>query len=180
MRWTVHGRRLLYESEWVNLWIEAVELPDGRRLDHHVLRMPRRSVTVVVMSEDRESVLLLWRHRFITDTWGWEVPAGWTDGDESLENAARREVEEETGWTPTSLTRLTSYYAMPGLADHHFTVFCADGARELGVGPDGAETSRVEWIPIANLRKLINEGHLTDGPSLMALSFALAFPAQEQ
>ena len=179
MRWTVHGRRVLYESEWVNLWIEDVELPDGRRLDHHVLRMPRRSVTVVVTSEDRESVLLLWRHRFITDTWGWEVPAGWTDGDESLENAARREVEEETGWTPTSLTRLASYYALPGLSDHHFTIFHANGARDLGVPPDGAETSRVEWVPITNLRKLIHEGQLSDGPSLMALSFALAFPAQE-
>jgi hypothetical protein len=31
--------------------------------------------SIVVMDED-DRVLLLWRHRFITDTWGWEVPAG--------------------------------------------------------------------------------------------------------
>jgi len=59
MRWTVHGRRALYESDWVNLWLEDVELPDGQRLEHHVLRMPRRSVTVVVLDEDGERVLLL-------------------------------------------------------------------------------------------------------------------------
>jgi 8-oxo-dGTP pyrophosphatase MutT (NUDIX family) len=183
MRWTVHGRRELYESEWVNLWLEDVELPDGQRLQHHVLRMPRRSVTVVVLDEDGERVLLLWRHRFITDTWGWEVPAGWTEGDEALEETARREVEEETGWTPLSLTQLTTYYALPGLADLHFTMFRADGARYLGAPSDGSEASRVEWVPIANLQKLVDEGHITDGPSLMALSFTLAFVAprdQEQ
>ncbi len=175
MRWTVHGRRALYESDWVNLWLEDVELPDGQRLQHHVLRMPRRSVTVVVLDEDGERVLLLWRHRFITDTWGWEVPAGWSEGDEAPEETARREVEEETGWTPLSLTQLTTYYALPGLADLHFTMFRADGARHLGAPSDGSEASRVEWVPVANLRKLVDEGHITDGPSLMALSFALAF-----
>jgi hypothetical protein len=67
-----------------------VELPDGQRLEHHVLRMPRRSVTVVVLDEEGDRVLLLWRHRFITDTWGWEVPAGWTEGDEAQEETATR------------------------------------------------------------------------------------------
>jgi 8-oxo-dGTP pyrophosphatase MutT (NUDIX family) len=176
MRWTVHGRHALYESDWVNLWLEDVELPNGQRLQHHVLRMPRRSVTVVVLDEDGEHVLLLWRHRFITDTWGWEVPAGWTEGDEAPEEAARREVEEETGWTPSSLTQLTTYYAIPGLADLHFTMFRSDGARRLGAPRDSSEASRVEWIPIADLRKLVDEGHITDGPSLTALSYALAFP----
>ena len=99
MKWTVHGRRTLYESDWVNLSLEDVELAEGRRLEHHVIRMPRQSVAVVVR-DDADRVLLLWRHRFITDTWGWEIPAGWVDPGETAEEAARREVEEETGWHP--------------------------------------------------------------------------------
>lgn len=99
MKWTVHGRRTLYESDWVNLSLEDVELGDGRRLEHHVIRMPRQSVAVVVR-DDAGRVLLLWRHRFITDTWGWEIPAGWADPGETAEEAARREVEEETAGVP--------------------------------------------------------------------------------
>ena len=52
MKWTVHGRRTVYESEWVNVTLEDVELPGGRRLEHHVLRMPRQSVAVVVFDQD--------------------------------------------------------------------------------------------------------------------------------
>jgi hypothetical protein len=62
MKWTVHGRRTLYESEWVNLTLEDVQVAEGRRLEHHVIRMPRQSVAVVVR-DDAERVLLLWRHR---------------------------------------------------------------------------------------------------------------------
>jgi 8-oxo-dGTP pyrophosphatase MutT (NUDIX family) len=174
MRWKIHGRRQLYASEWVNVWLEDVELPDGQRLEHHVLRMPRQSVTVVAV-DDAERVLMLWRHRFITDSWGWEIPAGWLDADESPEEAAQREVLEETGWRPGPLHRLCEYYALPGISDQRFTLFRADGATYEGRPSDGSEASRVEWIPTSNIRKLMSEGLITDGPSVTALSFAIAF-----
>ena len=173
MEWNVHGRRRVYGSDWVNVWLDDVEIPGGRRFEHHVLRMPRGSVTVVVTRGTE--ILLLWRHRFITDTWGWEVPAGWLDDGDSPADAARREVEEETGWVPGPLTELHSYYTVPGLADHRFTIFRADGATYRGAPPDPSESSRVEWVAASDIPKLIEEGQLTDGPSVTALSFALAF-----
>jgi hypothetical protein len=41
MRWTVHGERTVYDSEWVRLALTDVEIPGegGRRFEHHVLRM---------------------------------------------------------------------------------------------------------------------------------------------
>jgi ADP-ribose pyrophosphatase YjhB (NUDIX family) len=47
---------------------------------------------VVVDEHDRT---LMWRHRHITDTWGWEIPAGWGRPGEDLIDAVRREVEED-------------------------------------------------------------------------------------
>ena len=83
------------------------EVPGGQRIEHHELRFPRASVTAVVVDGDR--VLLLWRHRFITNAWGWEVPAGWADPGEDPEDAVRREIEEETGWRAATVTPMTSY-----------------------------------------------------------------------
>src|SRR5215813_2025705 len=97
MRWTVHGREAMYESDWVNVYLDDVELPDGKRLKHHVVTMPRPSVGAVVV-DDQDRTLLIWRHRYITDRWGWEVPAGWVDPGEDRDDAVRREIEEETGW----------------------------------------------------------------------------------
>jgi hypothetical protein len=74
-QWRVHGRRALYTSDWVDLWLENVEVPGHGRVEHHVIRAARPSVAVVV-TDRQHRVLLLWRHRFITGRWGWEIPAG--------------------------------------------------------------------------------------------------------
>ena len=99
MQWTVHGRRSIYESSWVSLDLVDVELPDGQRFEQHVVRMARPVAGAAVI-RDPGQVLLLWRHRHVTATWGWEIPMGRVEEGESPEQAAAREVEEETGWRP--------------------------------------------------------------------------------
>jgi 8-oxo-dGTP pyrophosphatase MutT (NUDIX family) len=173
MKWTVHGRWPVYQSPWVNVWLDDVQTPDGRRFQHHVLRMPRRSITAVVVNDD-DQVLLIWRHRFITDAWGWEIPAGWTDGDESKIDAAAREVEEETGWRPAPLAELISYNALSGISDMRFTAYLAHGATHISEPADPSESSRVDWLPLADIPRLISETLISDGPTLTALAYYLA------
>ncbi len=177
MQWTVHGRRQLYSSEWLSVWLDDVEVPGGERFEHHVVRVPRPSVAVVVIDEQGR-VLMLWRHRFITDTWGWEIPAGWTGDGESPVEAARREVEEETGWRPGSLTELCSYHPLDGLSDLSLVLYRANGATYTGQPADKSESSRIEWLPLDEVPRLLQDGLLRDGPSLTALSVVLAFPDQ--
>jgi 8-oxo-dGTP pyrophosphatase MutT (NUDIX family) len=114
MQWTVHGERVLYRSPWVGLSLVDVEVPGGERFDHHVVRVPRQAVGVVVHDRARDAVLLLWRHRFITGTWGWEVPAGGVEQGEPLAEAAAREVLEETGWRCGPLRRGFSWHPSNG------------------------------------------------------------------
>lgn len=173
MRWTVHDSRSLYSSDWVGLDLVDVEVPGGLRFEHHVVRAPRPAVGTVVLSEADE-VLLLWRHRFITGTWGWEVPAGGVDPGESLERAAAREVLEETGWQPGPLRRLHGYHPSNGLSDQRFELFLAAGATHVGEPSDPAESSRVVWVPAARVRELVAGGEVQDGLSVTALLWWLA------
>ncbi len=109
MRWTVHGERAIYESEWIRLVLTDIEIPGAERFEHHVVRMPQQAAGAVVFDPDR-GLLLLWRHRFVTDTWGWEIPAGRIDpGETPMDAAAARETLEETGWQPGPLTPLVRY-----------------------------------------------------------------------
>jgi 8-oxo-dGTP pyrophosphatase MutT (NUDIX family) len=204
MEWKVHGHRQLYASDWVNLEIADVELPDGQRLAHHVLRLPRETV-VVAMVDDAKRALMLWRHRFITNRWGWELPAGWVEPGEDLLTAASREALssssevlhvtrsrdqpgptglrtellvtclEETGWQPGPLRPLCSFSADHGISDSQFRLYCADKATYVGPPADWTEASRVEWIPLASVRGLIDRHQIDDGATLTALLFLLAF-----
>src|SRR5262245_13040634 len=172
MRWTVHGERALYESEWMSLFLADVELPDGHRFEHHVLRIPREAAATVVHDPER-GLLLLWRHRFITDSWGWEIPGGRIDEGETPEQAAARETLEETGWRVGPLRPIGAYHPLAGAVEQRFHVFLARGAEHVGDPLDTFEAERVEWVPVARVRELVRAGEVSDGYSLTGLLWAL-------
>jgi 8-oxo-dGTP pyrophosphatase MutT (NUDIX family) len=173
MRWHVHGERLVYESDWMSMALVDVEPPGFQRFEHHLVRFPHPAAGVVVFDPAR-GVLLLWRHRFATDTWGWEVPAGRVDPGESLEDAAAREVLEETGWRPGPLRHLVTYHPINGSTDATFALYLAAGATHVGEPSDPTEAERVEWVPLADLRGAVLGGEINDGLSLTALLWCLA------
>lgn len=175
MEWTVHGERSVYDSEWMRVTLVDVELPSGPRFEHHVLRMPAQAAGVVVDVADR-GVLLLWRHRFITDTWGWEVPAGRVDVGERVEDAAAREVLEETGYRVGPLEPLVTYFAHNGTSDATFNVFVATDAALVGDPTDTDESERIEWLSWDQIRNEIRAGRVRDGLSLTGLLYRLASP----
>jgi len=172
VRWTVHGERPLYESDWVTVALADVELPDGRRFGHHVVRVPQEAAAAVVHDAER-GILLLHRHRFVVDAWGWEIPGGRIDEGETPEQAAARETLEETGWRPGPLRSLFAYHPASGLSDQRFHVFLAEGAT-FECEPDLVETDRVEWLSLEDVRRLIDGGEITDGFSLTGLLWFLA------
>lgn len=172
MRWTVHGRRVVYESEWVNVYLDDVEVPGGDRFEHHVLDMHRGSVGAVVV-DDQDRTLLIWRHRFITNKWGWEVPAGWIDPGETQEQAVRREIEEETGWRVGQVDRMADYNPLAGISPLAYRTYVASDPLHIGPPSDAGESTKIEWIPLADVPRLAADGHIPDGPSLLMLSYYL-------
>lgn len=172
-RWRVHGERALYQSDWLDLRLADVELPSGIRFEHHVVRTPRAAAAAVVRDPDR-GVLLIYRHRFITEKWGWEVPAGGLDPGETPEQAARRETIEEAGWEPGPLRLIGTYYPTNGLCDQAFHVLTATGAHHVGEPSSRDETDRVAWMPEDEVKELIRGSEIHDGFSLTALLWTFA------
>jgi 8-oxo-dGTP pyrophosphatase MutT (NUDIX family) len=170
-RWTVHGVRPLYESEWIRLELADVELTDGTQVDHHVIRVPFDIASLVVRDPER-GVLLLRRHRFITDRWAWDVPAGRVAPGEAAVDAAARASVDETGWRPGPVRLLGEYHPTPGISDQRFLVCLADAAEHVAE-PNPNEVERVEWVPVDRVRTLLREGEV-DGLSLTSLLWALA------
>lgn len=168
MKWIVHGERQIYASEWMTLALTDIEIPGGARFEHHVVRSPAAAAGTVVHDPER-GLLLLYRHRFITDSWGWEVPAGRIDEGETPAHAAAREALEETGWQPGPLHFLTTYHPNNGQSDLRFHLFAADGATYVGPPSDPSESERVEWVAVDDVRRLVAARQVPDGLSLTAL-----------
>ncbi|MFC5835529.1 NUDIX hydrolase [Nonomuraea insulae] len=139
------SERLLYAANGVDLRVADVELTGGERVERPFIRAPRAAGAVVFHGG---RVLLLWRHRPITDTWGWEIPLGDIGAGESPEEAAARHVEEQTGWRAGPLLPLIRTRPAGDVADCDHLIFAAHQPTDIGEGgadgaaPDGTATGR--------------------------------------
>jgi 8-oxo-dGTP pyrophosphatase MutT (NUDIX family) len=171
MEWRVVSEQTLYHDEWLDIRMADVELPDGRHLAHRLIHTPPGAGAVV--TDDDQRVLLIWRHRFITGTWGWEIPIGKIEERETPAEAAAREFEEETGWQPGPLRPLISVQPTPGISNSEHHIYRADHATYVGEPADHIESARVAWIPLSDLRSLVDKGEITSGTTLAALLYIL-------
>jgi 8-oxo-dGTP pyrophosphatase MutT (NUDIX family) len=167
MRWKNLAEHTVYENPWLTVRLADVELPDGRHLDHFLIR--QRPVALCAAVNDLNEVLLLWRHRFITDTWGWELPAGVVDADETVPQAAAREMLEETGWRPGPLEHLMTVEPTNGLSDALHHVYLARGAEHVGEPEDYFESEKRDWIPLSDVPEMVAEGAIRSANAVAAL-----------
>lgn len=175
MEWKVGSERPLYVDDWLDIRVADVELPDGQHLEHRLVRTKPGAGAVVINGD--QQVLLLWRHRFITGTWGWEIPIGRIEEGESPIDAAAREFEEETGWRPGQLRPLIYVQPTPGLSTSEHHIFRADEATYIGEAADKSEAERVDWLRLADLRALIGKAEITSGTTIAALLYVLSEPS---
>jgi 8-oxo-dGTP pyrophosphatase MutT (NUDIX family) len=173
--WTIHGERVVDDTRRAVLSIADVELPDGVRFEQYVLRAPGAAMVIVL--DDDERVLMMWRHRFIMQRWVWELPGGYLDPDEDPMACAAREVEEETGWRPSDMQKLITFQPMVGTIDQENVVYLARGAHYTGSAPDINEAERISWIPLDEVQQHIDEGTIVGAGSISGLLAVLLLKA---
>lgn len=151
-----------------------VETPDGQHLEHHAMRM--NPVVVVLAVDERDRVLMMYRHRFVTDEWGYELPGGVTDVDEAVTVSAAREFEEETGYRPVGpIEHLVTFQPMPGITDAPHSVFLSRSFERIGEPTDGVEAALLEWVDLDSLEQLLREQRVLGSASVVGLLHYFAY-----
>ena len=101
-----------------------------------------------------------------------ECPSGGLDGEDA-ETAARRELEEETGYVAAEIRRLGTFYGSTGISNERYHVCLATGLREDGeIRREATEQIEVCLLPLGELRERAARGELEDGPSAFAILLA--------
>jgi 8-oxo-dGTP pyrophosphatase MutT (NUDIX family) len=166
--WKTYGERTLYDNRWVRLSLVDVEAPNGERWEHHVVRLDR--VAIAMLVNERDEVLMLHRYRFAVDQWGYELLGGLVEDGEEPAATAKREAEEESGWRPLGEpTHLASFEPMPGMVTAQTDVFMWRGAEKVGEPTDTEEAGRLEWVPLERVREMVQRNELLGGGTLVAV-----------
>jgi ADP-ribose pyrophosphatase YjhB (NUDIX family) len=171
--WRKLGEQPVIETPWFGLRQARVELPGGRQLDHYLLRLPPLTMTAMLDAESR--VLLLWRHRFIPDNRGWELPSGIAAAGSDLAATASRQALAESGWEALAPQPLLTLQQNSGLTDAAVHIFVTRQAIHRGPPEADFEAERIDWIPLADAPALIAGGQVKDASTTAALLWLQGF-----
>lgn len=161
------ARATVYQSRWVNLYVDRVQFPNGLIIEkHHLLDFDHNAVIMVV--RDAEGRYLMVKVcRYTTGRTEWEFPAGGMEDGEEIIAAGVRELLEETGYHSEKHEILYSYYPMSGIANKVFHVMRCQVTDCVGL-TDTREISDVGWFSVDEVWGMIRGKEITDGYTLTA------------
>lgn len=148
----------------------TVRLPDGRETEREIVRHPEVIAVLPRLPDGR--LVLVRQFRKAADRVLLEVPAGGIDGDETPEQAVRREMIEETGYRVGALRHLASFYTSPGFTTELMHLY---EATDLLPGTPTEETDTIEvalLTPAEALAQLAPGS--ADAKTLLALTYCQA------
>jgi ADP-ribose pyrophosphatase len=169
--WEAQVSATLHRNPWFGVLEQAVRRPDGKDVTFYTIDFPGPAVGVVVRKNDQ--YLLIYQHRFIVDQYVWAIPSGGVQSDESLEDAARREVLEETGYRVSDLRHICHYYPSYGCGNQRFELFLAEDPVATGAEFDHNEVLAVRWFTRDEVLAKMMANEIVDGLSLTPLALLL-------
>jgi ADP-ribose pyrophosphatase len=144
------------------------EATDGKAwsIKRSVVRHAGSAVMMAVDKKDR--VLLVRQYRLPAGQYMWELPAGKVDDGETVAQAAKRELIEETGLRAKKWKKLTSFYPSPGFVQEKMTIFLATGLTQGESHPMDDERIETRWFAKKELADMIRENRIFDGKTMIA------------
>ena len=171
--WETISSKYLVRAPWATLRVDTCRMPDGTVIpDYYVLEYPDW-VNVVALTED-DKVILVRQYRHAAGEEILELPGGVIEKDESPEDAARRELLEETGYEFEDIEFLSTLYANPATATNKTHCFLATGGKKTSEqNLDRGEEIIIELVSLEELKTLVLNNKLGQALHTSGIFYAL-------
>lgn len=168
----VSRRERILDLGFLDITKRTIESPDGSTFERIVIEHPG---AVAVVPLDGDDVVLLNQYRAACNDTILEIPAGKLDQHaEDPQDAARRELAEETGYTAGDLHHLTDLWTSVGFCDERISIFAAEDVDPGTRSPIGPEEMAAEVIrmPMDKALGLVASGVIADAKTVVGLLLA--------
>ncbi len=165
---TCAASRNVFDGKVLHVFVDDINLPNGK-MGYREYIKHGGAVAVLPLTDEGE-VICVKQYRYAIGRVTTEIPAGKLDSVEEVhEEAALRELREETGALCDQLTFLGTYIGSPAILSEKIDVYLAEGLTFGETDFDEDEFIEIERIPLTALLEDAMEGRIMDGKTLFAV-----------
>lgn len=165
----------IFQGRVFSLKREELVEPSGITVTREIIAHPGSSVVLPVFPDGR--ILLISQYRHAVGETLWELVAGHKEPNETFAEGARRELEEESGYTAKRVRKLLDVFPSPGLLGERMEIYLATGLTKGVARPEDDEKITVRILPLREALSWIRRGKIRDAKSVAGILFYAQFLA---
>ena len=127
----------------------------------------------IIAYDGYDKIWMVKQYRKALDKMTLEIPAGLVDPGELPIEAAKRELQEEVGYLPNTITYLFDMHSSPGFTNDKLSFFVGKNLERSSLDQDEDENVIAESFYIKELYQMVENGEITDAKSIIAILYAL-------
>jgi 8-oxo-dGTP pyrophosphatase MutT (NUDIX family) len=166
---------MVLDHHWCKVRQDVIQLPNGKIIDDYFVNI-KPEVAVILPITTNKEIIFVRQYRHAVGEFFTELPAGsFEPAVESPEVAARRELEEETGYTAQNITKIATLYDKPSKDTNKIHLFLAKDVMKVGEQKlDLTEEIEIILIPQTLVKEKILQGEICVAGTIAALCMGLA------
>ena len=159
--------QMMYDGRIIKVYKDNVELADGKKSFREVVR--HSGGVVILAIKDYDKILLVKQYRYPIGETVLELPAGKLEKGEDPFEAAKRDLEEETGYCANKWTDLGYINTSPGFSDEKLYLYLAQDLEYTHCHPDEGEIIQAFEYKYDDVLKMIDNGEINDAKTICGL-----------
>lgn len=161
------AREVVHRGRKIRVEVDRSIGPGGETIQRDLIFHPGAVVILPVLDEQR--ICLLRNYRFVLGETLWELPAGTVEPNEPLEDCARRELLEETGYSAEVWSYRGYLYASPGVLDEKLHLFIAQNLSAGAARPEVDEQLEPVMLKFEDAIQMCLNGEIKDAKTITTL-----------
>ncbi|UEX89125.1 NUDIX hydrolase [Staphylococcus ratti] len=169
---TTLSKETIYKGKIIEVEKHLVELPNQQTSYREVVKH-NGAVAVCALTPDNK-VILVKQYRKAMDKVLLEIPAGKLEPGENRKSAAKRELEEESGYIADDLKLIGEVYGSPGFCDELISIYFTDSLKEGQMHLDDDEFVENVLYSLEEVEKAVSHAQINDAKTLIAFQYLLS------
>ena len=160
----------IYKGSLLDVRRDEVSLPNGKTSSREYIKHPGAACIIPVLPDGK--IALIKQYRYPVQSEMIELPAGKLDPEEEPEDCARRELEEEIGYSAGKLTFVCNIHPAIGFASEIMWIYLAEDLVKTTENTDHDEFLEIMPTSLAEAVKMVWDGKITDVKTIIGLLWA--------